>query len=99
MAEVSTTGLSATGGTATGGSAAGAWWRADTATALLDGSIGDTLARCAAATPDRPAVLEWSPRPGATDRGVLRATTYRELHEGATRVAREIGRASCRERV
>jgi fatty-acyl-CoA synthase len=56
---------------------------ADTATPLLEQTVGDILRAAAAAGPDRVAVLEVGP-------GGRRAVTYAELRTGAEQVARAL---------
>jgi fatty-acyl-CoA synthase len=62
-------------------------WPGDTSVPLTDRPIGSVLARQAGETPDRAALLEWVPGPGADD-GLLRSLTYAELLEAAQRCAR-----------
>lgn len=64
-----------------------ALWPADTSVPLSEQPIGSLLARQAALTPNRPAVVEWVSAAGAED-GRLRTLTYGELLEAAHRVAR-----------
>jgi fatty-acyl-CoA synthase len=64
-------------------------WPADTSVPLSEEDIGTALAKQAARTPDRAAVVEWVPDDSADAHGgILRSTTYGELHEAASRVAR-----------